>query len=358
MKLTPVHKIITLFTALLISLLVSASSAFANTTITQQELDIGNTLIKQKKFSQAIVYYKKLEVKAPTDAVIKNNLAVLKAHSGNVDNAIKLLKQALNSNEISNINYANLISLFEYQTSVAYREVLANNQPRLKKPALNIIYKLPKPLKPKIIIQEVPAEPKIIIKEVIVEIPAEPKIIYKEVIKIVEAEPKIVYRDVIKEVPAKPTIIYKEVIKEAPVEAKTIYKKMPVEPKIVIKEVQTPDNNARGNSRRLILAMKAWKNAWANQSSFKYIDSYVEGYTSSKFNTHNAWKAHRINRITKPDFIKINISNIKVVNYSNSSAKIKFTQHYQSDSFEDISEKILVFKLIDDQWKITSEISL
>ncbi|MGH8246832.1 MAG: L,D-transpeptidase Cds6 family protein, partial [Gammaproteobacteria bacterium] len=57
----------------------------------------------------------------------------------------------------------------------------------------------------------------------------------------------------------------------------------------------------------------------------------------------------------EPRFIKVEISDIKVIIHGDDHAQATFVQQYQSDTFSDRVKKILLLKQTGDHWLIVQE---
>ena len=98
-----------------------------------------------------------------------------------------------------------------------------------------------------------------------------------------------------------------------------------------------------------------WISAWTNNDFTSYKNSYVDDF-KGRFLSHQDWLDNREPRVkyTKNIFIKIN--NLQIVEQSDSKFKVRFTQDYSSSSIKSVGTKILEFTLIDNDFKISSEI--
>ena len=82
-------------------------------------------LIKSGNFKDAKLILESLREKNPTNMEIINNLAVVEAESGNIEEAINLLTQSLTFNPNLETIYKNLTKLYAYQANVLYEEALS-----------------------------------------------------------------------------------------------------------------------------------------------------------------------------------------------------------------------------------------
>ena len=71
--------------------------------------------------------------------------------------------------------------------------------------------------------------------------------------------------------------------------------------------------------------------------------------------SRDAWEAQRIERISKPDFIQVDISGLETELLAPDRARVTFDQVYRSDNYRDAMRKILELVLEDGAWKIAVE---
>ncbi|MCP4188020.1 MAG: tetratricopeptide repeat protein [Gammaproteobacteria bacterium] len=100
--------------------------------------------------------------------------------------------------------------------------------------------------------------------------------------------------------------------------------------------------------------IELWARAWSNKDFATYTSFYSTEHRPN-FQTHSDWVEHRRQRIMRPGFIKIGVSDINVRAENNNRAIIDFKQSFDSPSYSDRVKKRLSFRRIGSQWKITDE---
>jgi len=98
--------------------------------------------------------------------------------------------------------------------------------------------------------------------------------------------------------------------------------------------------------------------SWAQAWSEKDLDAYISYYSTQhklNFPTHEEWIEHRKQRILRPGFIKIGVSDIQIRAQTKNLAIIDFQQSFDSLDYSDRVIKRLGLSRIDSQWKITDE---
>lgn len=104
----------------------------------------------------------------------------------------------------------------------------------------------------------------------------------------------------------------------------------------------------------LIDRVMGWAQAWSE----KNLDAFISYYsTEHKLNypTHEDWAENRKQRILRPGFIKIGVSNFHIRAQTKNLAIIDFEQSFDSIDYSDRVIKRLGLSRINSQWKITDE---
>ena len=117
---------------------------------------------------------------------------------------------------------------------------------------------------------------------------------------------------------------------------------LPIEKKLVSKKL----------ARDLI---NNWISAWTNNDFTSYKSSYIDDF-KGRFLSHQDWLDNREPRVKYTKNIIIKINNLQIVEQSDSKIKVRFTQDYSSSAIKSVGTKILEFTLIDNVFKISSEI--
>ncbi len=100
--------------------------------------------------------------------------------------------------------------------------------------------------------------------------------------------------------------------------------------------------------------VKQWAKAWSDKDFATYTSFYSTDHRPS-FEAHSAWVEHRRQRIMRPGFIKIGVSDIQIRAQNNNRAIIDFKQSFDSPTYSDRVRKRLGFRLFGTQWKIIDE---
>ncbi len=90
--------------------------------------------------------------------------------------------------------------------------------------------------------------------------------------------------------------------------------------------------------------LNKWSQAWSAQDVEKYLACYGQSFAPEK-GTREDWAKQRQVRLTKPNKIKVELGEVKVVSEEGSRAEVMFRQSYSSDSYHDQVMKVLTLGL-------------
>ena len=97
-----------------------------------------------------------------------------------------------------------------------------------------------------------------------------------------------------------------------------------------------------------------WRDAWEKEDLKTYLSCYASDFRTRGMDIR-AWKEHRKKLNKKYSSVKVDIHDLKIVEVSNTSASVSFTQRYQADEYKDVGIKKMIFQKKDNRWKIKEE---
>jgi len=115
-----------------------------------------------------------------------------------------------------------------------------------------------------------------------------------------------------------------------------------------------PGLDQNNTTQELLIALNHWAKSWSSQNIDSYFSCYSPTFKPSKGLSLQQWKYLRKQRLNKK-YITVETVNPKVQFRSCHQAVINFEQHYQSDTYQDKSNKQLVFIKKDKEWLIIKE---
>ena len=109
------------------------------------------------------------------------------------------------------------------------------------------------------------------------------------------------------------------------------------------------------NSDEVLKTVNAWAAAWAAKNVNKYLSFYAGDFKTPNGESRAAWEATRQERLSKPKFIRVGISNA-IVKFSDSDhATVKFNQSYHDSHLKTSGNKTLLMVKTGDNWLIQEE---
>ena len=100
--------------------------------------------------------------------------------------------------------------------------------------------------------------------------------------------------------------------------------------------------------------LRAWLEAWSARDAEAYLAFYSSNYKTPDGRAFDEWSTERKERVTRPEFIKVEISSIKI-DLRENNAKVRFQQRYESNILKDASKKTLAMAREGQSWKIIEE---
>lgn len=265
-------------------------------------------------------------IQHPSSPEAYNNLAVLYAGQNNYGKAIETLLEAFRTNPTYAQIHQNLRELYAAVASQAYTRALDLNTQETNAPKLVMLRRTTEQA-PKVDYQV--AALASTTQQSTPPTPSTPPV----AAAVVEASPSVEQAaPAIK--PAAPTAA---VSATAPPVATTLTEKQLVDEAVTLVE--------------------SWAAAWQRQDVAGYVNAYTATYHTDGL-SHHSWKAQRQQRLSKPTFIQVRLESLRTRILSASTAQVEFTQHYRSNTYQDVTHKRLELTRVGQQWKIADERSL
>ncbi len=269
-----------------------------------------------------------------------NNLAVLFAESGEFDKARQALLAAIQTHPSYSTAHENLGDLYARMASLAYDRALeqdrGNESARLKLSAVNGLFSVPTVTGPATQVAAVTPPPVSNPEPVVAQPVPEP---------VVQAPPATAVAAVTPEPePVKPEPVVREPVVLEPVTPE------PVTPQPVVQQAATDPED-------IATAVRGWASAWSAQDVDGYLDSYAPSFRPANGASRASWNRYRRDRLTKPSFIQVDVSDLNIDVASPDSATATFEQRYRSDNYEDQVRKKLDMVRTNGRWQIAAEAS-
>ncbi|HNQ03255.1 MAG TPA: tetratricopeptide repeat protein [Thiobacillaceae bacterium] len=104
----------------------------------------------------------------------------------------------------------------------------------------------------------------------------------------------------------------------------------------------------------VLATVHAWSTAWSGKDVRTYLSFYDADFKTPRNTDRATWEAMRTDRLTTPEYIKLDISQIKV-SIEGDSATVRFRQRYESNTYKSNDYKTLILVHRDGAWKILEE---
>lgn len=104
-----------------------------------------------------------------------------------------------------------------------------------------------------------------------------------------------------------------------------------------------------------VQAVRDWAAAWSNQDVEAYLGFYAEGFLPPAGMSRGDWAEQRRERLSAPEYIRVDIDNVRVNPLGPGVAQVRFRQDYESDTYGDSVIKTLLMKHDGDRWLIAEE---
>ncbi|TCJ18545.1 tetratricopeptide repeat protein [Parasulfuritortus cantonensis] len=97
-----------------------------------------------------------------------------------------------------------------------------------------------------------------------------------------------------------------------------------------------------------------WAAAWSHRDAPGYLAFYADDFKLPRKMSRKDWEAQRTDRLTSPEYIKVEISNLSVKGDAK-NVTVQFQQRYESNVLKGSYRKTLTLENQGGNWKITSE---
>lgn len=315
---------------------------------------------ESQNLDKAIETYKVLITLDSGHLQAYNNLAALYAQQGKLELASVTLEQAIRTDPIYMTIHTNLRAIYMDMSKKHYRQALklkpVNSSTQFASIDLDINTD-------QILSEEVQVVPQSIQDAINTTVvshtdirPSTPRVVESPEPKKSVQPPKVVSK------PAQPPIkkpepaVSKKVVAVAKKEAKPKAEPKPkVEPVSTAKPVaEKPRLEPKKDpAHEVKKGLLSWANAWSNRDAARYVKAYIENYATAN-KTHKDWAAGRRWNFKNKKYIKVSLSNIHIQADGN-QYRAKFKQSYESDSYQDVVNKEILFIHQGGSWKIKKE---
>ena len=112
---------------------------------------------------------------------------------------------------------------------------------------------------------------------------------------------------------------------------------------------------AREAVRAITDTLDFWAAAWMAQNPDQYLSVYSPNFRLAANESRPAWEMNRRERLLSPSYIQLDVRFDRFTQRDNGEVEAQIRQAYRSDSYREISNKVLVLENRDGQWLILEE---
>jgi hypothetical protein len=98
-----------------------------------------------------------------------------------------------------------------------------------------------------------------------------------------------------------------------------------------------------------------WGAAWSDKNVPQYLSNYSESFQIPGNLSRREWEKLRRSRLNRPRYISVDVAYGKFEFVESNVIDVYFEQSYRSNTFSDITNKILRLRKEDHAWKILAE---
>lgn len=105
----------------------------------------------------------------------------------------------------------------------------------------------------------------------------------------------------------------------------------------------------------LIETIDLWAAAWSDQNVTQYLTHYHDDFVIPGRQSRRTWEALRRTRLNRPRYIKLDVVYERFELVEPNVIDVFFRQSYRSNTYTDLTEKVLRMRKADTDWKILAE---
>jgi len=117
-------------------------------------------------------------------------------------------------------------------------------------------------------------------------------------------------------------------------------------------------NKAETVQQAAFAMLESWAQAWAAQKVDEYLGFYAESFQPPRGLSRPAWQRERRQRLTRPAWIKVELTDMKELHSSPERVIVELVQGYQTPGYQDRTRKQFILGLAGQAWRIEKEVSI
>ncbi|MCX7627238.1 MAG: tetratricopeptide repeat protein [Methylophilaceae bacterium] len=118
---------------------------------------------------------------------------------------------------------------------------------------------------------------------------------------------------------------------------------------------QEPRSETVQQEQAILAAVRAWAAAWSRQDVSTYLAHYAKGFRTPNGQSRGEWEKLRRERLQKPRRIRVTVESPRVTLRDEVHATVTFRQRYHSDGLQTTTRKTLLMIKSGGKWLIEEE---
>ena len=124
---------------------------------------------------------------------------------------------------------------------------------------------------------------------------------------------------------------------------------------VAASEPAEPYKATEQQNSAVVATVSNWAHAWSEQDVPAYLSFYAANFDTPGQLSRADWEQQRHSRLSRPKFIRVDVSEPTVTFKGPESASVRFRQHYQSDTIDSTGYKTLTLVKSGERWLIVRE---
>jgi tetratricopeptide (TPR) repeat protein len=315
----------------------------ASWTATAQAPDSDQYSIALKRAAQLL---RELTVRHPDRPEAFNNLAVVHARQGRLEQARDLLTRSINTHPSYATTFRNLNEVLAQLAAHAYKKALGD-EPGESAPAATLAL-ITTAVTPAPAAERVPASPVLASAEKAAPAAAPP------LLAVASGATPAPTTTVPPARTSSPTTTVPQAATTAPAPA-AAPAAAAVPPTTADPATPTERKSPDPRLAEVLSTLYGWARAWSDQDVGRYLSYYDRNFVPRRGLSRSAWQAQRQERVSRPSRIRVDVTAPSVTFDARDRAQVRFSQRYRSNRLDSTVDKTLTLRKSGGKWRITRE---
>ena len=127
-------------------------------------------------------------------------------------------------------------------------------------------------------------------------------------------------------------------------------------PETALPKATAAEKTGKYSAREIEQVIHDWSAAWSSKNVESYLAFYDADFKLPPGESRESWRSARAERLTKPKFIQVSISHVKISRIDDTHAAVTFQQSYRSNHLKSAARKQLILVNRGGNWLIQEEL--